>query len=215
MNTIKITLFSCLALYVLTGCAPRRMTLFSESGGVGNAEYRQPDVPSFVIEKGDAVSIQFFGQDNESVKPFNIGEARYWVDEEGNVTLPVLGKANLAGKTILAAQLELEQQVSERLRNPVVKVRIYNTQVTVIGEVERPGTFAVETPVTLLAALGMAGDMLPNARRDNVLVQRHSNGKVIQYRVNLLTDELFTSPCYYLQKGDVVYVSPRYKSSHR
>ena len=215
MNTIKITLFSCLALSVLTGCIPRRMTLFSESGGIDNTEYRQPDVPSFVIEKGDAVSIQFFGQDNEAANPFNIGEARYIVDAEGSVTLPVIGKVNVAGKTVLEVQKQLELQASQLLRHPVVRVRIHNTQVTVIGEVKRPGTFAIETPVTLLAALGMAGDMLPNARRDNVLVQRQSNGKVFQYRVNLLTDELFSSPCYYLQKGDVVYVSPRYKSSHR
>ena len=215
MDKIQVVLFGYLTLCVLAGCSPKSMTLFSESASVENGAYRQPEAPSFVIEKADAVSIQFFGQDNEAVNPFNIGEARYIVDAEGNVTLPVIGKVNVAGKTVLEVQKQLELQASQHLRHPVVRVRIHNTQVTVIGEVKRPGTFAIETPVTLLAALGMAGDMLPNARRDNVLVQRQSNGKVFQYRVNLLTDELFSSPCYYLQKGDVVYVGPRYKSSHR
>ena len=215
MKQIQVILSFLLAICMLIGCVPKRLTLFSESVSAENGAYRQPEAPSFVIEKGDVMSIQVFGQDNEAVKPFNVGEAHYIVDTDGCVTIPVTGKAKLAGKTVVEAQNQLEQTISQHLRNPIVKVRLLNSQVTVIGEVMHPGTFVIEAPVTLLAALGLAGDMLPNARRDNVLVQRHSNGKVVQYRVNLLTDELFSSPCYYLQKGDVVYVSPRYKSFRR
>ncbi len=200
---------------LLSSCATKKMTLFSGSESSGGT-YGLPDVPGFVLEPGDAVSIVFFGNDKETVTPFNINEAdSYMVAPDGFVTLPVIGKKQLAGMTETEAERELQKAVAQQLRNPLVRVRISNAHVTVLGEVRHPGTFSINYPVTLLAALGLAGDMLPNANRENVLIQRQENGKVTQYRVNLLTDELFSSPCYYLRKGDVVYVSPRYKTSRR
>jgi len=216
------SLLSLLIIVLLTGCSASKMTLFSESQQAGS--YSVDRMPDFKIEAGDGVSIVFYGQDSETVKPFNLTEANHTTDEDGNVytvgqdgsvILPVIGRQELAGKTVREAEKTLETAVSQHLREPMVRVKIRNAQVTVIGEVDKPGTFTIEKPITLLAALGKAGDLLPNARRDNVLIQRQENGKVKQYRVNLLTDELFASPCYYLQKGDVVYVSPRYKSSRR
>ena len=215
MKRVPIGLLFLSAVCLLTGCATGRITLFSESAPAVDGAYRLPDAQGFVIEPGDAVNIVFYGQDETTVEPFNPEEPVYVVSADGCVTLPVVGRQRIAGKTEPEAEQALQQAVSQQLRNPLVNVRVTNAQVTVLGEVENPGTFKIDRPVTLLAALGLAGDMLPSARRDNVLIQRQEEGKVKQYRINLLTDELFASPCYYLHKGDVVYVSPRYKANRR
>lgn len=207
-------LVSFSAICLLTGCATDKMTLFSGAAS-DSGTYSLPDAPAFIIESGDAVSIAFFGNDKETVTPFNMRDTNYVVAPDGCVMLPVLGKKRLAGMSEAQAEQELQTAAAQHLRNPMVRVHIRNARITVLGEVAHPGTFAIGKPVTLLTALGMAGDMRPNARRDNVLIQRQQNGKITQYRVNLLTDELFSSPCYYLQKGDVVYVSPRYKDFRR
>lgn len=207
-------LVSLSTVCLLTGCATDKITLFSGAPS-GNGTYSLPDAPAFIIEPGDAMVIAFYGSDRETVSPFNMRDTNYVVAPDGCVTLPVLGKKRIAGMQEARAEQELQTAAANHLRNPMVRVHIRNARITVLGEVARPGTFSIDKPVTLLAALGMAGDMRPNAKRDNVLIQRQENGRITQYRVNLLTDELFASPCYYLQKGDVVYVSPRYKSRRR
>ena len=213
MRKINYNLLVCAsAVCLLTGCAVDKMTLFSASAS-GSGTYSVPDAPRFVLEPDDVVSIVFYGNDQETVTPFNASDTNYVVARDGSVTLPVLGRRQLAGMSETEAEQELQKAAAQHLRNPMARAHIRNARITVLGEVRRPGTFTVNKPVTLLAALGLAGDMLPSAKRDNVLVQRQADGKVTQYRVNLLTDELFSSPCYYLQKGDVVYVSPRYKAS--
>lgn len=213
MNKIPNSLLCLLAVCLLSGCSAERITLFSASSSAGNGTFSIPAAPCFRLEAGDIVSINFFGPDQETVRPFNISKPDYVVAPDGSVTLPVVGGQRIAGMTEREAEQALEQAAARHLRNPTVKVRLKNVQVTVLGEVDSPGTFDIERPVTLLAALGMAGDLLPNARRDNILIQRQEDGKVKQFRVNLLTDELFASPCYYLHKGDVVYVSPRHRTN--
>jgi polysaccharide export outer membrane protein len=88
-------------------------------------------------------------------------------------------------------------------------MRFLNAKVTVLGEVRNPGTYMLNNGrMTLLEALGAAGDLTQYARRDNVLVMRENNGKVEFVRLDLRTDEVFTSPFFYLQQNDVVVVEP-------
>ncbi len=82
-------------------------------------------------------------------------------------------------------------------------------KVTVLGEVEKPGVISVPTEkISLLEALGLAGDLTINAQRDNILVIREEAGKKITKRLNLNTSDLFSSPYYYLKSNDVVYAEP-------
>jgi polysaccharide export outer membrane protein len=84
-----------------------------------------------------------------------------------------------------------------------------NYKITVLGEVSRPGQYVVNNErVTVLDALGMAGDMTIYGVRNNVLVTRENNGKLEFIRLDLNSDEVFKSPYFYLQQNDVVYVEP-------
>ena len=91
----------------------------------------------------------------------------------------------------------------------LLTMRFLNARVTVLGEVKNPGTYTLNNGrMTLLEALGIAGDLTQYASRRNVLVTRENNGKVEFARLDLRSDEIFTSPYFYLQQNDVVYVEP-------
>ena len=95
------------------------------------------------------------------------------------------------------------------LVDPIVSVRFQNFRVTVLGEVKNPAVIPVPSEkISLLEAIGLAGDLTVYAKRDNVLVIREENGEKITKRINLNSNELFTSPYYYVKSNDVIYVEP-------
>lgn len=135
----------------------------------------------------------------------------YIVDVNGDVVIPNVGKVNLGGKTIAEAeQIVLAKVRSSFSSTPVVIVRFVDFKISVLGEVTAPGTFTIKNgKVTILEALAHARDLTIYGQRDNVKVVREDeNGRKEVYEVNLNDASLFTSPCYYLQQNDVVYVTP-------
>ena len=133
----------------------------------------------------------------------------YLVDINGNITFPVLGDIKLAGKTKSEAINYLKERLEPFLKDPIITIKFLNYKITVIGEVARPGQYTINNErVTVLDALGLAGDMTPYGKRNTVLITRENNGKLEFARLNLNSDELFTSPYYFLQQNDVVYVEP-------
>ncbi|WP_246197799.1 polysaccharide biosynthesis/export family protein [Chitinophaga agrisoli] len=137
------------------------------------------------------------------------GVSGYLVDKEGYVLLPLIGKVLVKGKTTDKVRDEIRDKAAEYYKDPVVNVRFANFKITVLGEVARPSTYVMPNEkVTLLDALGMAGDLTIYGKRENVLLIREKEGKKEFVRFNLNNSQLFTSPYYYLQQGDVVYVEP-------
>lgn len=133
----------------------------------------------------------------------------YIIDNEGNINFPVLGKIKAAGKTKLELERTLLEKLEGHLDNPVLNIRLRNFKISVLGDVKLPGTYTIATErVTLLEALGIAGDLNITAKRKNILVIRSINGKKEEYRIDLTKGEVFNSPVYYLQQNDVVYVEP-------
>jgi len=133
----------------------------------------------------------------------------FLVDKNGTVTMPMLGSMKLAGLTTYQARELIAQTASRYFKEPNVQVRFANYKITVIGEVTRPATYTVPNEkVTLLDALGLAGDLTIYGRRENVLLVRDNNGKKQFIRFNLNSSETFQSPYFYLRQNDVIYVEP-------
>ena len=136
----------------------------------------------------------------------------YVVDNSGNLEFPMLGTIHVAGLTRWELQnLIKEKVISEGiLLDPIVTVEFMNFRISVMGEVNNPGTFSVTgDKITLLGALSLARDLTIYGRRDNVTVIREQNGQRSVYKVDLRkSSSLFDSPAYYLQQNDVVYVYP-------
>lgn len=179
-----------------------------------------------VIKAGDALTITVSALDQEAVVPYNLPTVvfsapgteqltttqslqYYIVDAEGKIEFPVLGTLNVLGMKTTEVAIMIEDKLSTQVKDPMVLVRLINAKVTVMGEVNKPGQYTMPNGrMTLLDALGAAGDLSPYGQRDNVLITRETNGKLEFHRLNLNSDELFTSPYYYLQQNDVIYVSP-------
>ena len=135
----------------------------------------------------------------------------YVVDVNGDVVIPNVGKVNLGGKTIAEAeQLVFAEVQGSFSSTPVVIVRFVDFRISVLGEVTAPGTYSVKNgKVTILEALALARDLTIYGQRDNVKVIREDNqGRKEIAEVNLNDASLLTSPYYYLQQNDVVYVTP-------
>lgn len=135
----------------------------------------------------------------------------YLIDVDGNIDFPVLGKIKLVGLTIEEAKDVLKEKFSkgELLKDPIIIMRVLNFRITVAGEVRTPGVYPVTGErVSILEALGMAGDLTIKGRRDNILVVRDFNGTKTYTRIDLTNKEVFNSPVYYLTQNDYVYVEP-------
>jgi polysaccharide export outer membrane protein len=103
----------------------------------------------------------------------------------------------------------IEDKLRTQIVDPIVTLRFLNARVTVLGEVKNPGTYYLNNGrISILEALGMAGDITQYGRRDNVLISRENNGKLEFARLDLHGDEVFKSPYFYLQQNDVVMVEP-------
>lgn len=135
----------------------------------------------------------------------------YVVDNEGNIEFPMLGELHIAGLTRWELQELIKSKVIDAgiLLDPIVTVEFMNFRISVMGEVNNPGTFNVTgDKITLLGALSLARDLTIFGRRDNVTVIREQNGQRNVYKVDLRKSSMFDSPAYYLQQNDVVYVYP-------
>ena len=186
-----------------------------------------------VVQSDDLLRITVHSYNLEAAKPFNIepqdggnnqvrnqggGNAQgnnlelfmgYMVDEEGYVDFPVIGPVQLGGLTIREAKTKLLDLIKPYLADAVVSMRLLNFKVTILGEVSSPGTVRLTNKrVTLLEAIGRAGDLTPYANRNNVLLIREKNGKRDYIRFDLQSNEIFTSPYFYLEQNDVIYVEP-------
>ena len=179
------------------------------------------------ICKDDMLAITVSGLDPLAVAPFNLpivayaepgseninaqrSYQPYLVDVHGNINFPVGGKIHLAGLTKSQAIDSLTAKLAPYLKDPIITIQFMNYKVTILGEVLRPGSYTIKNErVTLLEALGLAGDLTVYGKRTNVLpIRQLLNGEKEYLRINLNDTELLTSHYYYLQQNDVIYVEP-------
>jgi polysaccharide export outer membrane protein len=172
---------------------------------------------------GDILTISVTADDLRSVEPFNqitnyqnviINNTNpflptYTINEEGEINFPKIGRIKLSGLTRLEAIELLQTKISQYVISPGVQLTIKNFKITVMGEVVRPNIYTIEDDrITILEALGKAGDLTINGVRNNVLVIRETGGIKQEYRIDLTSREALNSPVYYLNQNDVVYVEP-------
>ena len=219
-------LLSLLSLFLLGSCVSRKkIAYFQNLEAVETAI--DSSANSLKIQPNDLLTITVSALEPESVLPFNlpvtsaprVGETSvsgnlqlqtYLVDSDGNIEFPVLGTVHVAGKTRQEVIALLQEKISEYVQDPIVNVKIVNFQVTILGEVNRPGTYTVpDERISLIKALGLAGDLTIYGRRDNVLIIREAGeGETMYEYVDLTDAELLNSPFYYLKQNDAVIVEP-------
>lgn len=168
----------------------------------------------------DLVSINVSTLDPEASAPFNLfrgaeeggirpEQVNYLVDKNGEIDFPVIGKVKIEGLSPSETRELLREKLKDYLKDPIINIRIRNFTVTVLGSVNRPGTYPINgEQITIMEALGYAGDINIKGRRDNVMVIRDFDGTKVYNRINLNGKDALKSPVYYLTQNDVVYVEP-------
>ena len=173
-----------------------------------------------IIQKNDLLSITVSSLSAEASSIYNApnypnnasgAPSGYLVDNDGFIQFPVLGPIKAAGLTKTQLRNNITQSLKEKklLLDPIVNIRNLNFKVTVLGEVGRPTVVNVPTEkINILEAIGSAGDLTLYAKRDNVLLIREEGGRRTYKLLNLNSNEIFTSPYYYLKPDDIIYVEP-------
>lgn len=131
------------------------------------------------------------------------------VNEQGNITLPLLGIVKAAGLTKEELATEIKKELIDKkiVLDAIVTIRILNFKITILGEVNHPGVIPVPNEkITLPEALGLAGDLTPYGRRDNVLLARLVGNKLVYKRFSLNDDRLFDKDLYFLENNDLIYI---------
>lgn len=222
----RITLLVAVsALLVLNSCASYKDIVYFQD--IDDVQLKQLTTEyEAVIKKDDRLSIVVSGPDKLVTAPYNLtlGEISatgvssvnpesatlsYLVDVEGNIDFPILGKIHVEGMTRSQLVDYLTAEIGKDVQNPIVNVSFKNFRITVLGEVRNPGTFTFDSEkITILQALGMAGDLNLTAERDGILLLREVDGVQTHNKIDLRDSHLLDSPYFYLQHNDVIVVPP-------
>ena len=133
----------------------------------------------------------------------------FTVDDSGYVILPIIGKINLEGQNVFQANETVQNTFNEYLTNVYTTVRLGGLRYSVLGEVRRPGKFMVlQNRMTIFEALANAGDLTELAKREAITIMRQYPEGTKIHKVNLLEENMISSPYYYIQPNDVIYVEP-------
>ncbi|MDH6306154.1 polysaccharide export outer membrane protein [Parabacteroides sp. PF5-5] len=226
---MKSKLLSVLLLIsLLFSCTtPKDVLYFQGLDSLTKEQLAQMDqIYSSRIALNDLLSITVSAWDPTIVVPFNPPSTyrltpgdmelnpseyapTYLVDSDGTITFPVIGKVQAAGLSKEELVNNLQSKISHYVKDPIVTVYIVNYKITFMGEVSRPGAMTVKNEkISLIDALGQAGDLTINANRKNILIIRDNNGVKEYGRVDLTDPAVFASPYYYLRQNDVIYVEP-------
>lgn len=218
---ILILVFSCKT--------PKDVAYFQNSENLEKISSTSSFTSVFKVD--DIVSILVSAADMDAARPFNLmggsspnlslgenggggnsggsGESTYLIDGEGDIEFPVLGKLKIAGLTRIQVKEMIKEKLKIYINDPIVSVRLKNFKVTVIGEVKTPGSYTIPNErLTIIEALGLAGDMTIKGKRKDVIVIRENEGENTYHHVDLTSKSVFESPVYYLAQNDVVYIEP-------
>ena len=202
----------------------------------------QTDIPTAIeqdyqirIKPLDRLTVTINSKDPELAAPFNAassynslnGLSSYssssngnlqilTVDKEGKIQLPIIGEIDCDGLTRHELAKKIENTIRENgmVHEPIVLIQFADVKFSVLGEVARPGQFSItKDRISLFDALAMAGDLTIYGQRENVALIREENGMRTVHYFDLKNPDILTSPYFYLQQDDVVYVTPnKYKA---
>lgn len=216
-----------LFIFLFTSCVSRKEIVYFQGMELAEQQLTDNSDLSISIKPHDLLTISVSAPEQEAALPFNlpvVGASNvlnnslisgtpqlqsYLVDDDGNIDFPILGFVKAEGLHRQELATILKNKISKYVQEPIVIIRIVNFQISVLGEVTRPGTFDISDEyISLPQALGLAGDMTIYGLRENVLVMREEKGKTMHAYLDLTDAKIINSPFYYLKQNDVVYVEP-------
>ena len=222
---LKTNLLIIVLIQLFFSCtSSTEIVYFQDEKIKGDIDFSQ-QVTSITYKPNDMLTIDVSGLDPDATRPFNLPAVSYSnsvisaqgnlkmqtyiIDNDGNIEFPVLGKVKLGGLTRTQARAHLKEKLTDYIKSPIVNIRLANFTITVLGEVNSPGTFTIEDErVSLTEAIGLAGDLTIYGKRDNVFLIREIDNEKRFTTFDLTSINVVNSPQYYLLQNDVIYVEP-------
>jgi len=221
LNKIASNNIIFLILFLFSSCASKKDIHYfqnSDTVGLNTIKYENPN-----IQVNDILNINVSALIPETALPYNNKPSLnvvtsdievkklegYLVSSNGDITFPILGKINILHKTTTDLEILLKKLLEEggHIINPVINVRILNSKVTILGEVNTPGTYSFTGQnITLPQALGYAGDLTINGIRNDILLIREEDSKRTITHLDLTKTDWFNSPYYFLKQNDVIVI---------
>ena len=231
---IYLLLILLAGVAALSSCGSSKQVVYFQDLKPGETEIKLPEMKAITVRPEDKISIIVNSRDPQLTDLFNLpyvsrqlgqslrtngitvsnnqGVSAYTVDTDGEIDFPVLGKMYVAGmkREEIAEYIKNELIKENLVKDPVVTVEFANLCISVLGEVNNPGRFSIDRDkLTVLDALSMAGDLTIYGNRSKVMVLRQEGDVQRVYGLNLTSgNHVYTSPAFYLQQNDVVYVEP-------
>ena len=231
---IYLLLILLAVVAALSSCGSSKQVVYFQDLKPGKTEIKLPEMKAITVRPEDKISIIVNSRDPQLTDLFNLpyvsrqlgqslrtngitvsnnqGVSAYTVDTDGEIDFPVLGKMYVAGmkREEIAEYIKNELIKENLVKDPVVTVEFANLCISVLGEVNNPGRFSIDRDkLTVLDALSMAGDLTIYGNRSKVMVLRQEGDVQRVYGLNLTSgNHVYTSPAFYLQQNDVVYVEP-------
>jgi polysaccharide biosynthesis/export protein len=230
-NNILIYIFISLGLFSFLSCRQTKNVAYyqnidSFSGAQKNTLFES------TVQPDDLLMITVSAADPEAAAPFNLtstmtptinGQSSqgpmqqqlYLVNSLGVIQFPVLGEIKIGGLTKNDVNKVINDKLKKYLKDAIVNIRIMNFKVSILGEVNRPGSFNIASErITLPEALSLAGDLTIFGKRNNVILVRELDGKRSYNRVDLTKADFINSSFYYLSQNDLIYVEPNNAKSN-
>ncbi|MCI5055470.1 MAG: polysaccharide export protein [Flavobacteriales bacterium] len=207
-------LFYIVILFCASGCAYQNMMQTQSARPISDLNY---DSAYYQIRKDDKISLSVWNHDDLSIGSlygiYNSNEVYgKWVlvDEAGEVTLPRIGSVKIEGLSIKEAEDTIVKRLANLIVDPIVKLKVLNRSVTVLGEVRNPGSFPLEKEKHyLLEIIGKSGGLEFYADKSSVKLVRLSKDGPVEYQIDLTKGEELAKTNVLLQNGDVIYVPTR------
>jgi len=219
-----IILIASFFLLLISSCVTQRNVEYLQDKSKTPKTFNEALIEDYKLKPNDELYIQISSLDDPSanvflgtgtqqslymstIQPYGASLISFTVDKEGFVLLPVIGRISVRDKTTPQVSEQIKDALTNILSQPVVTVKLVNRYVSVLGEVRSPGHFAyAQDKLTILDAIGLAGDITDYGNRDEVILTRNESGKNIRIPVDLTRSDLLASNYYYVRPNDIVYV---------
>ncbi len=221
---VKALFIFALALVLFSSCVPMKKQIYLQSQeDSAKTEYVNTKYLDYKLQTGNNLFVQVISSDRDAVEFFNAGYGSsgniyydaaiylnsYVVNDSGFVELPFIGEIYVKGLTIAEVKTKVEGIIGKFLKKTMIQIKLVNYNVSVVGEVDRPGQYKIyQDRINIFEILSMAGDMTTYAKREEVVIVRHTENGSKMHRIDILSDEILESEFYYIMPDDIIYVQP-------
>ena len=213
VSVIYASIFSCVS--------PKKLIYFQNDNEL--LKFKKEDY-ELRFKKNDVLTIDVSSSDVEAVRPFNLAtvaygnitnsasgtpkQQTYIIDNNGEVNFPLLGKIKLEGMSRIKSIDFISEKLKPYVSDVTVNINITNFRINVMGDVKNPGSFLIPNgKVSIIDAIALAGDLNLSGIRE-VNIRRETKDGILSGIIDLKSNDLFSSPFFYLQQNDIIYVSP-------